>query len=291
MSGSVDQEVPTRKLSGTALRVATVVPLIPLILFMMFYDPHSPSMAWWRWVWHIFILTAIAIGGWEMLGMKVPHSWGLRLWGSVSSVAFASAVIFSSSVELLYLVIILLIFATMVLGMLQEDPLHNASVHIGWLLATPIYVGGALATVDLVRDFPPTGAWVLLAFALAWGSDTSAYFVGRKFGKTKLAPRISPKKTVEGAAGGVAGAVVLAVLISLFIPALPALDAIALGVVASVAGQGGDLFESVLKRSSGVKDSGGILPGHGGLLDRVDALVFTAPLTWAYGVFIAGFSG
>lgn len=284
MNESVEEELPVRKgLSGTALRVATVVPLIPLILWMMFAGP--------RWLWHVFILAAIAVGGYELMAMKVPSSRGLCLWGSISSVAFACSVIFLDSVNPVYGVILLLILATMVLGMLQEDPLHNASVHIGWLLATPVYVGGTLATVDLVRDFAPTGAWVLLAFALAWGSDTSAYFVGRKFGKTKLAPRISPKKTLEGAAGGLAGSVLCAILISLFVPALPVVDAIALAVIAGVAGQGGDLFESVLKRSSGVKDSGGILPGHGGLLDRVDALVFTAPATWAYGTFIAGFGG
>jgi len=284
MSESVDEELPTRKgLSGTALRIATVVPLIPFIIWMMFGGP--------RWLFHVFILTAIAVGGYEMMAMKVPSSRSLRFWGSISSVAFACSVIFLDSVDQVYGVVLLLIFATMVLGMLQEDPLHNASVHIGWLLATPIFVGGTLATVDLVRDFPPTGAWVLIAFAIAWGSDTAAYFVGRKFGKTKLAPRISPKKTLEGAAGGLAGSVVCAVIISFFVPELPVVDAIALAVVAGVAGQGGDLFESVLKRSSGVKDSGGILPGHGGLLDRVDALVFTAPATWAYGTFIAGFGG
>lgn len=284
MSEPVEEELPERKmLSGTALRIATVAPLIPLILWMMFAGP--------RWPWHVFIFTAIAVGGYEMMAMMVPSSRGLRLWGSVSSVAFAAAVIFLSSFAHVYGVVLLLIFATMVLGMLQDDPLHNASVHIGWLLATPIYVGGALATVDLVRDFPPTGAWVLLAMALAWGSDTAAYFVGRKFGKTQLAPRISPKKTLEGAAGGLAGSVVCAVIISFFVPELPVVDAIALAVIAGVAGQGGDLFESVLKRSSGVKDSGSILPGHGGLLDRADALVFTAPVTWAYGTFIAGFGG
>ena len=77
-------------------------------------------------------------------------------------------------------------------------------MRVGWLLGTPVYVGGTLAALALVRDFDPTGAWVLLTMVLAWGSDTSAYFVGRKFGKTKLAPRISPKKTLEGSAGGLA---------------------------------------------------------------------------------------
>jgi phosphatidate cytidylyltransferase len=124
---------------------------------------------------------------------------------------------------------------------------------------------------------------------LAWGSDTSAYFVGRKFGKTKLAPRISPKKTLEGSAGGLTASVVGAVIMSFFLPGLGPVDAIALGILAGAAGQAGDLLIAGLKRSSGVKDSGGILPGHGGILDRVDALAFTAPATWAYGHFIAGF--
>jgi phosphatidate cytidylyltransferase len=146
-----------------------------------------------------------------------------------------------------------------------------------------------MASLALVRDFNPTGAWVFLTMALAWGSDTAAYFVGRKFGKTKLAPRISPKKTLEGSAGGLAASVLGALAMSFFLPGLSPIDAIALGILAGAAGQAGDLLVSVLKRSSGVKDSGGILPGHGGILDRVDALAFTAPATWAYGHFIAGF--
>lgn len=281
VSDSFPQQPPVKKgLTGTALRVATVVPLIPIILWMMFAGPD--------WLWHIFILLAIGVGGWELMGMKVPASRALRLWGAVSSALFAYAIIFFESNKAVYAVVLLLIVAAMFWSMLQDDPLENASVRVGWLLATPVYVGGALATVALVRDFPPTGAWVLLAMVLAWGSDTSAYFIGRKFGKTKLAPRISPKKTLEGAGGGLAGAIVGALIMSFFLPDLPPIDAVALAIIAGVAGQGGDLFESVLKRSSGVKDSGGILPGHGGLLDRVDALVFTAPATWVYGTFIAG---
>jgi phosphatidate cytidylyltransferase len=223
------------------------------------------------------------------MAMKVPSSRGLRAWGSASSVLFAYTIIFINSATAVYGVVLLIVVGAMAWSLLQEDPLHNASVRIGWLLGTPVYLGGCLAAVALVRDFPPTGGWVFLAMALAWGSDTSAYFVGRKFGKTKLAPRISPKKTLEGAAGGLAASVVCAVIISFFLPALRVLDAIALGILAGAAGQAGDLWVSVLKRSSGVKDAGGILPGHGGILDRADALAFTAPATWAFGHFIAGF--
>ena len=281
MNDAIEQSSAKKGLSGTALRVVTVVPLVPVIIWMMFAGP--------RWLWHAFILTAVAIAGYELMAMKVPSSRGLRAWGSASSVLFAYTIIFVNSATAVYGVVLLIIVGAMAWSLLQDDPLHNASVRIGWLLGTPIYVGGSLAAVALVRDFPPTGAWVLLAMALAWGSDTSAYFVGRKFGKTKLAPRISPKKTLEGAAGGLAASVVCAVVISFFLPALGFVDAIALGVLAGAAGQAGDLWVSVLKRSSGVKDAGGILPGHGGILDRADALAFTAPATWAFGHFIAGF--
>lgn len=281
MTDTLEQPPLKKGLTGTALRVVTVVPLVPIIVWMMFAGP--------RWLWQAFILTAVAIAGYELMSMKVPSSRGLRAWGSGSSVLFAYTIISLNSATALYGVVLLIILGAMAWSLLQEDPLHNASVRVGWLLGTPIYVGGSLASVALVRDFPPSGAWVFLAMALAWGSDTSAYFVGRKFGKTKLAPRISPKKTLEGAAGGLAASVVCAVIISFFIPKLLFSDAIALGIIAGAAGQAGDLWVSVLKRSSGVKDAGGILPGHGGILDRADALAFTAPATWAYGHFIAGF--
>jgi phosphatidate cytidylyltransferase len=281
MNDAIEQPPMKKGLSGTALRVATVVPLIPIIVWMMFAGP--------RWVWQTFILAAIAIGGYELMAMKVPSSRGLRSWGSMTSVLFAYTLMFTTSASAVYGAVLIIIIGSMAWSLLQDDPLHNASVRVGWMLGTPVYVGGTLAAVALVRDFDPTGVWVLLTMVLAWGSDTSAYFVGRKFGKTKLAPRISPKKTLEGSAGGLAASVVGAVIMSFFLPGLGPIDAIALGILAGAAGQAGDLLMSVLKRSSGVKDSGGILPGHGGILDRADALAFTAPATWAYGHFIAGF--
>jgi len=280
MSDAIEQPPAKKWLSGTTLRVVTVLPLIPFILWMMFGGPD--------WAWPAFVLLAIAIGGYELMAMKVPSSRGLRSWGSISSVLFGYTVIFVGDAGALYGVVIIIIFGAMVWSLLQSDPLHNASTRIGWLLGTPVYVGGTLSAVAMVHAFDPTGAWVLLTMVLAWGSDTAAYFVGRKFGKTKLAPRISPKKTLEGAAGGLAAAVIGALIMSIFLPGMRVGDAIALGILGGAAGQAGDLMVSVLKRSSGVKDSGGILPGHGGILDRVDALAFTGPATWAYGHFILG---
>lgn len=280
MSDAIEEPPRRKVLSGTALRVATVVPLIPIILWMIFAGP--------VWLWPAFVLVAIGIGGYELMSMKEPSSRGLRIWGSLTSVLLGFAIVFAQSAEAVYGVVLVIIVGAMAWSLLQHDPLHNASVRIGWLLATPVYVAGTLSAVAMVRSFEPIGAWVLLTMVLAWGSDTAAYFIGRKYGKTKLAPRISPKKTIEGSAGGLGASVVGALVMSFFVSGLTPLDAIALGVLAGTAGQAGDLMVSVLKRSSGVKDSGGILPGHGGILDRVDALAFTGPATWAYGHFIAG---
>jgi phosphatidate cytidylyltransferase len=116
---------------------------------------------------------------------------------------------------------------------------------------------------------------------LAWLSDTFAYLTGRAFGKTKLYEKLSPKKTVEGSLGGLVGAILGSVGSTFWLP-IPMFDAIVLAIVANVVGQAGDLFESLLKRSVGVKDSGTLLPGHGGMLDRVDALMYTAAITWLY---------
>ncbi len=141
----------------------------------------------------------------------------------------------------------------------------------------------------LRRELGATGSGlVLLALGLAWLADTGAYFAGRFFGRRKLYEAVSPKKTVEGALGGLLGSIVWAVVASLWFlrGALPLVHAIPLAIVAGVLGQAGDLGESLLKRSTGVKDSGAIVPGHGGVLDRVDALIVTAALVFLYAVWV-----
>ena len=120
--------------------------------------------------------------------------------------------------------------------------------------------------------------WIVLALAVTWLNDTGGYFAGRAFGRRKLFPRISPKKTWEGFAGGMLASIAGAVAAKLlFIPELPAWGAAVVGAGAGLLGPLGDLSESLLKRAFGAKDSGRLLPGHGGMLDRIDALFFNAP--------------
>lgn len=126
---------------------------------------------------------------------------------------------------------------------------------------------------------------LLFALAITWAGDTVAYFVGRSLGKHPLAPHISPKKTWEGSAGGLLGSLLVAYAFSFWIK-IPLPHLFAMAALGNVAGQMGDLLESAYKRSAGVKDSGDLLPGHGGVLDRIDALILCIPLIWYYLVLV-----
>lgn len=172
------------------------------------------------------------------------------------------------------------------LGRRRERPLANAAA----LVLGAFYPAALAAWVGWLRvaPVPAVGeagaAWLTVtALATVWGADTAAYFGGRALGRTPLFPRVSPKKTVEGLAAGVVAAVALAlVLKAAALPFLGWSSAVVLGVLAGVVGPVGDLTASLFKRSVGAKDTGRLLPGHGGLLDRVDAVLFAVPLMALY---------
>ena len=154
-----------------------------------------------------------------------------------------------------------------------------------------VYLGALFSSLVLLRDLPgqisvdpfgraDRGAWLLLfVAACVWATDTFAYFAGRSFGKRKLAPKLSPGKTVEGFVGGLLGAMLTGGLFAAWIH-LPLIAGLAIGGMAGVVGPLGDLFESALKRELGLKDFGRVMPGHGGILDRFDSLLFVAPLAY-----------
>lgn len=161
-----------------------------------------------------------------------------------------------------------------------EDALPSSAVAV---LATTYVglLGGSL--IRLRHDFPE--GWKLIFFLLlvVWLGDSGAYYFGKALGKHKLSPVISPKKTVEGMFGGTLVSIVAAVVIHFtFFPNFPLIHAIIAGVILSFCGVVGDLAESMWKRSAAVKDSGSMLPGHGGFLDRFDSILFTAPILYCY---------
>jgi len=261
--------------SNLAIRLLTAAVGIPIILWMLYLAP--------PWVFSIFGVCASGIAAQELAAMTQKESRALRVWLILASATVTGVLVFLPTVEALS-TLLFGVFVTGALALLvRPDPMETAARRMGWLIAGPIYVGGAVAAIAKLHHLPNGGTWVVLSMALAWGSDTGGYFAGRAFGKHKLYAKISPKKTIEGAIGGLAAVVGFAVVIHyLWLPALSVLHAVVLALVAGAIGQAGDLCISVIKRSTGVKDSGFIIPGHGGLLDRIDALMFTATVTLLY---------
>jgi phosphatidate cytidylyltransferase len=142
-----------------------------------------------------------------------------------------------------------------------------------------LYIFGAWRLAGLLRLVNPH--WLMFALALSWSGDICAYYVGKNFGKHRMAPAVSPKKSWEGGIASVAGSVGFALLYLLyFVPGVSPAQAVIFAVLANVAGQAGDLAESAIKRGAGVKDSGAMLPGHGGWLDRVDSSLFAIPMVY-----------
>lgn len=150
-----------------------------------------------------------------------------------------------------------------------------------------VYIPLSLSLLVTIRHEPEGMTWIFFLLAIIFAGDISAYYVGSYLGRRKLSPAISPGKTVEGALGGLAANLLVGAIGKyLFLPALAWGPALIFFVIAGIAGQAGDLFESEMKRSSKIKDSGGLLPGHGGFLDRIDALLFASPVAYLFIMFI-----
>ena len=204
----------------------------------------------------------------------------------------AAALAIFLSIQTLNAPLILLVGALVVVGtfflyLLKFDTIESVAAGWAYSVAGLFYAPFLLSFVVLLRAREFGLAWIALLMIVTWAGDSGAYFAGRAFGKHKLYPEVSPKKTWEGLFGGVVLSVVGAfVARATFFPQLSVVDCLLLAPVADLAGVAGDLCESLLKRASGVKDSGTILPGHGGMLDRLDSLFFSAPVVFGYAVFI-----
>ena len=171
----------------------------------------------------------------------------------------------------------------------RPEPIATAADRVGRYLLGAVWIGGSYAALTALRGLDHGLAWMTMALCLAWFADTGAYFAGRFFGRRKLYERISPKKTWEGYFGGILVTVSgMFGIRAWFLTELTVLDCLLLGSVVGTAGVLGDLSESMVKRSLDVKDSGTLMPGHGGLLDRVDSVLFIAPLLLAYAVVVKG---
>ena len=256
-------------------RIVTGVVLAPIVIAAAWFSPGVAGVG--------LAIAATAIAAYEYLSMwsvkeVKPAFWFFLAWTVLAPVL--------ARIDPTYLYPYLLATPAMSLGafLLAPSRIPKAFAESAVTAMGALYVGLLMSAVVLLATVDGWGGSGLLTlFAVVWLGDSAAYFGGKSLGRHKLHARVSPKKTMEGSIFGLLGSVGGAFLIhALFSTPLSPLQLVLVGVLGGVAEQAGDLCESVLKRSVGVKDSGNILPGHGGMLDRIDGLLFAAPIVYGF---------
>lgn len=229
------------------------------------------------------ILTAfgVLVGSYELMKMLMKDSDSrsnkFAFYSLLVSV-FALCSFFpgSSSIIFAFVSIVYLLFSILILHKFESlEELHTfqSKSIMGFF-----YMGLLPSFMIQILDLPHGLVWFIALMAIVFAGDIGAYLVGMNFGKNKIMPLVSPKKTVEGSIGGILFSIVTAVVLSNYLPHINPLGLVLLAIPTSVVAQFGDFFESVIKRVAEVKDSGKIMPGHGGVLDRVDGVLFAAPV-------------
>ncbi len=252
-------------------RILSALIGIPIFLFTFWYGGLPLSTV-------IMILTVLGIFEMTRLWSRV----NIRIWlpgavigGFLYIAAAQTGIRYLSGAALFFSLVIGAIYLLKVYPSFKFTDLSAT-------LLTPLYAGWLLTHLISLRQLPGGFHYVLLVLASTWGTDTMAYFIGIIFGKRKLAPMVSPNKSVSGALGGIAGSITAALLVGLADKHMLIIHYLIIGLLVGVIGQAGDLVESAFKRMAGVKDAGRIIPGHGGVLDRFDSMFFTAPVTYYY---------
>jgi len=276
-------------------RAAAALVLIPIVIALVFFG---------GWVAFAGAMVALLLAAYELHDMFTHRGWRPLTWVSVGVALMflvAARVVVISQPHNRELTLALLggglsVLLVLSLGWLILSHRSNEAALIDWALtmAGAVYLGWPLACFLFLRGDAlgagNTGFWWLLAlFFMVWANDTFALLTGHYFGRHKLAPHISPAKTWEGFYGGLVFTAIAALIFGVALPSafghplnLPWYHALILGVLVAVAGTVGDLAESLLKRGTGVKDSGSLIPGHGGILDRMDSLLFAVLIVLFY---------
>jgi len=264
--------------SNLKVRLLTAAVVIPPLLWLLFRGP--------TWGFFLLVLAASAIAADELFRMTHPADLVARVLGIATTLGVATTLYLGGKdprVLLTVLFVVPLLWLLLPLWRLGEIPSAALRTFAG--VTGPLYVGGLLAALALLRrDAGAVGPhYVFMCLTFAWLADTGGYFFGRFLGKRKLYEAVSPKKTRAGFVGALLGAELGGLLAHfLYLPSIPLSHVVPLALVAGALGQFGDLVESLLKRSTGIKDSGSIVPGHGGMLDRIDALIIVAPVVYLY---------
>ncbi len=272
-------------------RVYVAVIFIPLFYLLV---KHLPA-----WAFFLFVTVGILSGLYEFYRMHYQSPRRLEIvFGMIGGFLLAlmfyrqswsSALGGSSGMEREWVSGLIVMGLLSALGgqLFGKKDLKNTLADGAVLVLGVFYVSWLLGHLILLRNLARGEYLIFFVFLVTWSCDTGAYYTGRLLGRRPLAPQVSPNKTVEGAIGGMVGCLASAVLARWwFLPDLSLQDAVGLGLLLGILAQLGDLTESMFKRSAGVKDSGRLLPAHGGILDKVDSLIFTAPAFYYYMVWV-----
>ena len=248
-------------------RVLTAAVLVPVLVAAVLCAP--------RWPLFLAVGAAVVLCSLEYLRMFFPAPRDRRSGVALTALSYAACVLLPLPLAAPAVLGCVLLAAFHVLP--GDAPPADKARGAGLLVLGVVYIGGFLAMYPRTRALPGGEHWVLFGLVAVSAGDTLAYFAGRAFGRRPLSG-ISPNKTVEGAAGGLAGSIAFGgAYAAWFLPSVPLWFALAAAAGVGAIGQAGDLFESLLKRAAGVKDSGTLLPGHGGMFDRADALIAAGP--------------
>ncbi|WNG15608.1 phosphatidate cytidylyltransferase [Cystobacter fuscus] len=269
------------KNKNLVLRAVSALSLLPVVVFLLYMGGLYTALL-------LGVASAICVSEYYLITQKElsPAAWvGIVLAGALPLLALRHPE--RTGEGAFWVTAFFLIFSFtyhLIRGPLQEAPTRVAHLVMGFL-----YGSVGLTAMCALRQMQEGLMWVIAALVITWANDTAAYFAGRFLGRHKLYPAVSPNKTWEGFAGGLVGSVVgMFIARAGFFPLLTVTDCLFLGICGGILGPIGDLCESMLKRAYGVKDSGRAMPGHGGILDRIDALVFNAPLVFVYVTFLRG---
>jgi phosphatidate cytidylyltransferase len=257
-------------------RLATAAVAIPALLALIFLAP--------AWGWGLLVVVVATLGLVEYLWLAFPGRTGERILGLLLGAALIGAALSEPRpASHVSAALSLLTAGGLIYVVLLRADFERGLTDLGLLVVGVLYAGFLLPHFYWLRTVPEGSQWVTFVIAVGMGGDSGGYFVGHAFGRHKLIPRVSPGKTVEGAIGiivfslvvGAAGKVIL-------LPDRGWGEVLGLTLVMAVIGQLGDLAESVMKRTFGAKESGWIFPGHGGVLDRIDSLLFPVALVYYY---------
>ena len=258
-------------------RILTGALGVPLIIFAIWF-----GAPWFS----LLIAAAVLVGAFEFYRMaNFEKKEPLIYFGLLWALSLVLSPLYKST-NILPIVMSITILISLIL-LLFRTPRDNAFHKWAWTIAGAIFVGWMLSYWISLRGLENGRDWVYLAMLTIFANDTGAFFIGRAKGKHKLVPAISPAKTWEGAIGGlvssILGSIIIVVILNLISPfTLKYWQVIPLGFLISFFAQIGDLVESLLKRNMGIKESGTLLPGHGGILDRFDSLIFVGPVVYYF---------